>query len=64
MFRNAQNPVELMKQMCMQNPAIKQAYETANMMAGNDVNAAKAAFYTQAKQMGIDPDAFLAQLTR
>ena len=62
MFKSASNPTELMQQMCLQNPAVKQAYDTAHMLAGNDVNAAKAAFYANAKRAGIDPDAFIAQL--
>ena len=59
MVQNAKNPSAMMQQLCMQNPAFKQAYETARNLAGGDP---KSAFYAAAKQQGIDPDALVKAL--
>lgn len=53
MIAGAQNPAEMMQQICMQNPAFRTAYENAMRLAGNDP---KGVFYSLAKQQGLDPD--------
>ena len=59
MLQSANNPNEMIQQMCMQNPGFKQAFETAKSIAGGDP---KAAFYAAAKQQGVDPEMLINAL--
>lgn len=58
-FRNAMNairsPKDMLNQMIMQNPQMKQAIEYINSNGGDP----KSAFYKLADEMGVDPDEVL-----
>lgn len=55
MAQAAANPNAMVQRLLSQNPQVQQLIQ----QAGNDP---KKAFYALAQQMGVDPEAFLAQL--
>ena len=59
MFKAASNPQAFIQQMMANNP--NQAAQIMSLLQQNG-NDPKAAFYSLAKQKGIDPDEFLRQL--
>ena len=56
--RSAGNPQAMLNQLMQTNPQMKQVAELVNQAGGNP----KQAFYTLAKQKGVDPEAILSQL--
>ena len=60
MITASKNPAEIIQTLCMQNPNFRTAYENAKNLAGNDP---KSAFYSTARQQGLDPDALVKALT-
>lgn len=60
-IQTAKNPAALVQQMCMQNPEFKERYEMARSIAGGNP---KEVFYARARQLGIDPDAFVSALCK
>ena len=59
MFKAASNPQAFIQQMMANNP--NQAAQIMSLLQQNS-NDPKAAFYSLAKQKGIDPEEFLRQL--
>ncbi len=57
-FQAANNPQALIQQMMANNPHSADVMNLIQQHGGD----ARAAFYAAAKQRGIDPEAFLAQL--
>lgn len=56
----AQNPQLALNQMLMSNPRLAQAFNLIRAMGGDG----KTTYYNYARQLGIDPDAFLKQLNQ
>mgnify|MGYP006988844137 CR=1 FL=1 len=56
--RSAGNPQAMMNQLAQNNPRIKQVIDLVNQAGGNP----KEAFYTMAKQKGVNPDEILDML--
>jgi hypothetical protein len=56
--RNSRNPQMMLMELAQSNPQMKQAIEYIGQNGGN----AKEAFYTLAKQKGVNPDAILNML--
>lgn len=54
----SKNPTDLIKNMMMQNPQMKNAVSFIQSVGGDP----QTAFYTLAKQRGIDPESILSQL--
>ena len=55
MLRGANNPNGMFTQLLSQNPQMKQVLQQAQQYG----NSPKEAFYTLAKQKGVDPEEFL-----
>lgn len=58
MVRNAQNPQAMLNQMMNSNPNLKQAMDFINQSGGDP----KAAFYSMADKMGVNPQDILNML--
>ena len=58
MVKTASNPQAMVSQMMQGNPNFKKIQELGKQFNGDY----KEAFYSTAKQMGIDPDDFLNQM--
>lgn len=54
----SRNPKELIQNMAIQNPNVKNAINMINMLGGDP----QTAFYAMAKQKGVDPESILSQL--
>ena len=59
MLRNSNNPMALFQQMAKNNPQL-QPIANMLMQGGNPQQI----FYSMCKQRGIDPQAFISQITR
>lgn len=58
MLKSAKNPEMFLQNMMSQNPQVKQAMDYVNANGGD----AQKAFYSLAKQKGIDPEQILNML--
>lgn len=58
-INNAGNPQEMIRQMAMSNPDIKNAMDYIEKNGGDGQKA----FYTLAKEKGVNPEDILKQLT-
>ena len=54
----SKNPTELIRNMMMQNPQMKNAVNFVQSVGGDP----QTAFYSLAKQKGVDPETILSQL--
>ena len=59
MLKNVSNPQAMLGQMMQSNPNFKQAQEQANELAKMYNGNFKEAFYSKAKEMGVNPDDFI-----
>lgn len=58
LIKSSRNPQVVLNQMVMSNPQLKQAMDYVQNNGGD----AKKAFYTLAKEKGVNPDDILKQL--